>query len=456
MRTREGRGEKIHIITLGCSKNVVDSQHLARQIEANQLNVEYDQPLSDARTVIINTCGFIRDAKQESIDTILQAIRAREEGKLDRVFVMGCLSERYKKDLENEIPEVDRYFGVNDPEDIIQSLGLDYIKELIGERHLQQPNHFAYLKVSEGCDRHCAFCAIPLIRGKHHSQSIADLLHEAQNLASQGARELILIAQDLSSYGKDIYGKKELARLIEQLSGIDGIEWIRLHYAYPSGFPQEVIPLMRDNPKICRYLDIPFQHASDHMLQLMRRGSSRKTILQLIEKLRKEVPGIALRTSLLTGHPGETREDFKELMQFVREVRFERLGVFAYSHEDNTYGWKHYSDDIPEKTKQERVARLMEIQQGISREINESFLGKKIKVLIDRQEGDFLVGRSEFDSPEVDNEVLIRKGSRFNVQGSKVQGSKVQGSKLPDTIKPGSFVEVQITRVEDFDLYAEG
>jgi ribosomal protein S12 methylthiotransferase len=437
MQTKGKKPGKIHIVTLGCSKNVVDSQFLARQIEANNIQVEYDREKSAARTLIINTCGFIKDAKQESLDTILQAIRAREAGELDRVFVMGCLSERYKKDLQSEIPEVDQYFGVNDIDTIIKSLGLDYRKDLTGERTLSKPDHYAYLKVSEGCDRSCAFCAIPLIRGGHQSKSVAELVHEAEHLSSQGARELILIAQDLSSYGKDLDGKKQLGKLLEQLSGIAGIGWIRLHYAYPAGFPNDVIPMIRDNPKICRYLDIPFQHISDKMLKLMRRGSTKKSTLQLIEKLRRDIPGIALRTSLLTGHPGEDKEDFKELLKFVNEVRFERLGVFTYSHEEDTYGWKHYSDNVPEKTKQERASILMEVQREISRDINEGFVGKTLQVLVDREEGEYLVGRSEFDSPEVDNEVLIKSG-RGSIK-----------------IKPGMFAEVQISRAEDFDLFAE-
>lgn len=422
----------INIISLGCSKNLVDSELLAGQLRANHIKVLYDAPFTKARTVIINTCGFIRDAKQESIDTILRAIKAKEDGKIDRVFVIGCLSERYKTDLKKEIPDVDKYFGINNITDIIKCLGLTFRRDLIGERQLHTPGHFAYLKISEGCDRKCAFCAIPLIRGSHVSRTIPGLMDESNRLAAQGVKELILIAQDLSSFGIDLNGKQQLPLLLEKLCQIDGIEWIRLHYAYPAGFPKDVIRVMKDNPSICRYLDIPFQHISNKMLRLMHRGNTKSSTLKLIDYFRKEIPGIALRTTLMVGHPGETEKEFDELETFVREVRFDRLGVFAYSHEEGTFGGNNYTDDIPEQVKQERLSRIMTLQREISAEQNSKLIGKNLRVLIDRAEGEYFIGRTEYDSPEVDNEVLISSQKQ---------------------LKPGQFITACITGTEEYDLY---
>ncbi len=424
---------KINIVTLGCSKNLVDSENLMGQLNAGGVEVVHNSDDTDAGTVVINTCGFIHDAKEESVETILSFIRAKEAGLIDNVYVMGCLSERYKKDLEKEIKEVDRYFGVNDLDEIVKTLGVDYRKELIGERKLTTPKHYAYLKISEGCDRTCSFCSIPLIRGKHKSRPVEKLLKEAENLASKGVKELILIAQDLSYYGLDLYKKRKLTFLVNELSKINGIEWIRLHYTYPANFPTDILPVMAGNKKVCRYIDIPVQHINDGVLNRMRRASDAKSTIDLLHRFRKEVPGVAIRTTMLVGHPGEGEKEFEELKEFVKEFRFDRLGVFTYSHEEGTYGYEHFKDDVPEKIKQKRADEIMEIQQEISGELNKARQGKKYKVLIDRLEGEFYIGRTEFDSPEVDNEVLIPKD----------HGKLVLGN----------FYILEITDATEYDLF---
>lgn len=424
----------INLVTLGCSKNLVDSEKLMGQLTANHLEVVHNADDFSARTVVINTCGFIKDAKEESIDTILQFVDAREKGLIDHVFVMGCLSERYKTELRKEIPEVDRFFGVNDMVEIIAALGGDYKNKLLGERMISTPPHYAYLKIAEGCDRTCAFCAIPLIRGKHKSIPIENLVSEARMLADKGVKELILIAQDLTYYGLDIYKKQSLADLLRALVSIEGIEWIRLHYTYPASFPSEVIQVMRENDKICNYLDIPFQHISDPVLLKMRRGINSSQTYNLIQQFRNEIPNLTLRTTLMVGHPGEGEKEFQELIDFVKEIRFDRLGVFSYSEEEDTYSASNYSDSIPEKTKEERVFQIMEIQEEISRTINRDKQGKIFKIIIDRREGEFWIGRSEGDSPEVDNEVLIKSDK---------------------IITPGEFYRVRITSTDSFDLMGE-
>ncbi|RLD35757.1 MAG: 30S ribosomal protein S12 methylthiotransferase RimO [Bacteroidetes bacterium] len=426
---------KINIVTLGCSKNLVDSEKLMGQLIANGIEVVHDSDDTDAGTVVINTCGFIHDAKEESVETILNFIKAKEAGLIDNVYVMGCLSERYKKDLEKEILEVDRYFGVNDLEEIVQALGVDYRKELIGERQLTTPKHYAYLKISEGCDRTCSFCSIPMIRGKHKSLPIEELLNEAGILASKGVKELILIAQDLSYYGLDLYQEQKLSFLVNALSKIEGIEWIRLHYTYPANFPVEILPLMATNKKVCKYIDIPIQHINDGVLSKMRRASDAKNTIDLLRRFRKEVPGVAIRTTMLVGHPGEGEKGFEELKEFIKEFRFDRLGVFTYSHEEGTYGYQHFKDEVPESIKQQRADELMEIQQKISGELNKAKQGKEFRALIDRSEGDFYIGRTEFDSPEVDNEVLVPKD----------QGKLI----------PGNFYTVKITDATEYDLFGE-
>jgi len=425
---------KINLITLGCSKNIVDSEVLIKQLDAGNLIVEHDSETTDAQTVIINTCGFIRDAKEESIETILRYARAREKGEIQNLYVIGCLSERYKKELENEIPEVDRYFGVNDLEQIVKSLGTEYRKELLGERNLVTPGHYAYLKIAEGCDRKCAFCSIPFIRGKHISRTIESLLNETVYLAEQVVKELILISQDLSYYGLDIYRKQRLKDLIDKLSEVPGIEWIRLHYLFPANFPSDILPVIQNKENICNYLDIPFQHISDPVLKAMRRGISGKETYELINRIREEVPGIALRTTLLTGYPGENEKDFAKLKEFISEVRFDRLGVFTYSHEEDTYSFNNYKDNIPKEIKMQRAEEIMTIQEGISNKLNKEKTGNRYKVLIDRQEGDYFVGRTEFDSPEVDQEVLIKptKG-----------------------LRTGEFCNILITGYDNFDLYGK-
>lgn len=426
--------KKINIVTLGCSKNLVDSERLYKQLEANGYSVVHDSNDTSAKVVVINTCGFIGDAKEESIDTILSFAHAKEKGRIRHLFVMGCLSERYKKELQLEIPEVDEFFGVNNLEDIINAIGGDLKSDLLGERTITTPKHYAYLKISEGCNWGCSYCAIPLIRGKHVSVPIENLVTEAKSLAAKGVRELLVIAQDTTYYGLDIYGKRMLAELLNKLSEIEGIEWIRLHYAYPTYFPDDVIDVIRDNPKVCKYLDIPFQHISDKVLKKMRRGINCEETYALINKLKTEIPDIALRTTLLVGHPGETEAEFQQLVEFVKDVKFDRLGVFPYSEEENTYAAINFNDSVSEETKQERVEAIMQLQSEIALKKNQERVGKKMRVLIDRFEGDFYIARSQYDSPEVDQEVLIDADRDAII---------------------GEFYDVEITDAEEFDLFAK-
>jgi ribosomal protein S12 methylthiotransferase len=428
------KNKKINIITLGCSKNLVDSEKLLRQIRSGGFEITHNSEDLSAGTVIINTCGFINDAKEESVDTILKYVRARERGDINNLYVMGCLSERYMDDLKTEIPGVNRYFGVNNMNDILNELGLKYRDDLRYQREISGPGHYAYLKVSEGCDRSCSFCAIPAIRGKCVSRPLEELVSEARYLANAGVKELILIAQDLSYYGTDLYKTQKLPELVTDLLKIESFEWIRLHYLYPASFPMELIPIIRDNPRICRYIDIPVQHISDKMLGLMKRSHNRSKTLSVLHKLREEIPGSVIRTTLIAGHPGETEDDFNELMEFVREFRFDRLGVFAYSHEEDTFSYNNYKDEIPDEVKESRVSAIMNLQQGISAELNEKLAGKVFKVLIDRREGEFFAGRTEYDSPEVDQEVLIP--AEYD-------------------LKPGNFYQVLITQTTEFDLFGK-
>lgn len=426
------KNKKINIVTLGCSKNVVDSEKLLKQLSAGGYSVIYDSEDTSAGTVIINTCGFINDAKEESVDTILRFVKAREAGRINNLYVMGCLAERYVDALKHEIPEVKRYFGVNNMNDILNELGVTMRSDLLTDRTITGPGHYAYLKISEGCDRTCAFCAIPAIRGKYISRPLEELVKEAENLAGKGVKELILIAQDLSYYGLDLYKKQALPDLIKELIKIESIEWMRLHYLYPANFPMELIPLIRDNPKICRYIDIPIQHITDNMLGLMKRSHNRKETEFVLNKLRNEIPDAVIRTTLIAGHPGETEHDYTELKDFISAFRFDRLGVFAYSHEEDTYSYEKYKDEIPPDVKESRVAELMELQQNISAELNESLVGRTFKVIIDRREGEFFIGRTEYDSPEVDQEVLIP---------------------VEHNLIPGNFYNIKITKTGDFDLY---
>ncbi len=432
MKTKSSK-DTINIITLGCSKNLVDSEVLMRQIDANNLKVIHDSESFNAKTVVINTCGFIKDAKEESIDTILNFINAKETGKIDRVYVMGCLSERYKTDLEKEIPEVDKYFGSNDLESIVKTLGGDYKQDLIGERLTTTPDHYAYLKISEGCDRTCSFCAIPLMRGKHKSKSIETVVDEAKLLVKQGKHELMLIAQDLTYYGTDLYKKNRLADLLLHLSDIDGLEWVRLHYAYPANFPVEILKVIKERDNICNYLDMPLQHVSPEVLKKMRRGHTMGQIVDLMQKIKQEVPGIALRTTMMVGHPGEGEKEFEELKQFIQEVKFDRLGVFTYSEEENTFSARSFKDGIPDVVKELRKEEVMNIQAGISYDKNQQRIGNTYKTLIDRQEGNYFIGRTEYDSPEVDNEVIIEA----------------------DRLKTGKFYNVLINKAEEFDLFGK-
>lgn len=426
--------KKINIITLGCSKNVVDSEKLLAQLSSGGFSIMHNGADTDADTVIVNTCGFINDAKEESIDTILRLIKEQQKGHIENLYVMGCLAERYMDALKNEIPEVKRYFGVNNISYILDELGLKYRNELHNDRIITSPGHFEYLKVSEGCDRNCSFCAIPAIRGKCISRPLEDILGEARILAANGVKELILIAQDLSYYGLDLYKKQMLPELVLRLLEINDFEWIRLHYLYPANFPMELIPIIRNNPRICRYIDIPIQHISDKMLSMMRRSHNKSETIAILERLRKEIPGAAIRTTLIVGHPGETEAEYEELKEFIRQFRFDRLGVFAYSHEEGTYSFEKFNDEIPDEIKQERVSELMAIQQEISAELNAAKTGDTYKVLIDRREGEYFAGRTEFDSPEVDQEVLI-----------EARHKKI----------PGTFCQVLITDSTDFDLFGE-
>ncbi|GAB4005504.1 30S ribosomal protein S12 methylthiotransferase RimO [Spirosoma migulaei] len=433
MKTKGVRTNKINIVTLGCSKNLVDSEVLFTQLKGNGINVTHESKKDDANIVVINTCGFIDNAKEESINTILRYVDAKEAGIVDKVYVTGCLSHRYKDELEIEMPTVDAWFGTNELPRMLKTLRADYKHELVGERLLTTPAHYAYLKIAEGCDRPCSFCAIPLMRGGHVSRPMDELVAEAKSLARRGTKELILIAQDLTYYGLDLYKKRNLADLVNNLADVEGIDWIRLQYAYPSGFPMEVLDVMRQRPNVCNYLDMPLQTGSTELLKLMRRGITRERTEDLIHAIRDRVPGITLRTTLIVGHPGETEAMFGETYEFVERMRFDRMGVFTYSHEDDTHSFT-MPDDIPADIKQERADELMELQQGISQELNQQKVGQTYKVLFDRKEGGYFIGRTEADSPEVDNEVLI-----------------------PATqyVRLGDFANVRINRAEDFDLYGE-
>jgi ribosomal protein S12 methylthiotransferase len=431
MKTKSIKKNKVNVITLGCSKNLFDSEVLMAQLKANKFTVEHESESLDNNIVIVNTCGFIDNAKQESIDTIIACSEAKAEGKIQQLIVTGCLSHRYKDELKTEFPEVDNFFGTNELPKLLKTLKADYKHELIGERILTTPAHYAYFKIAEGCDRPCSFCAIPLMRGKHVSTPIEQLVENAKKLAAQGVKELILIAQDLTYYGLDLYGKRKLAYLLEKLCEIDGIEWIRLHYAYPSGFPLDVLDVMAKNEKVCNYIDIPLQHASDKMLKAMRRGITKEKTYELISTFRERVPDIAIRTTLITGFPNESISDFEELKKWVEEIKFDRLGVFPYSHEENTYAFT-MEDSVPEKEKIRRANEIMDIQQNISFELNQQKIGKKFKVLIDRKEGDYFVGRTQFDSPEVDNEVLVNAQNNY--------------------LRIGDFCKVEIIDAEAYDL----
>ena len=432
MRTKSTRKNKINVITLGCSKNVYDSEVLMGQLAANKMEVEHESEKEDANIVVINTCGFIDNAKEESINTILVQAKRKEAGMIDKLYVTGCLSERYKPDLERDIPNVDQYFGTTDLPKLLKILGADYKHELLGERLTTTPKHYAYLKIAEGCDRPCSFCAIPLMRGKHKSTPIEQLVIESKNLAKEGVKELILIAQDLTYYGLDIYKKRRLADLLTSLAKVEGIEWIRLHYAFPSGFPQDVLDIIRDNDKVCNYIDIPLQHINDDILQSMKRGTSYEKTVALLKDFRTKVPNMAIRTTLIVGYPGETEEKFQELKRWVQNTKFDRLGVFTYSHEENTSAF-NLADDVPEKTKKARVEEIMDLQTHISWELNQEKVGKTYKVLFDRKEGDCFIGRTEFDSPDVDNEVLVKAKDTY--------------------VRMGDFANVIIEKADHFDLY---
>jgi len=431
MRTKSLKKNKINVVTLGCSKNVYDSEVLMGQLKANGKEVVHEE---EGNIVVINTCGFINNAKEESVNTILEYVNKKQDGEVDKVFVTGCLSERYKPDLQKEIPDVDQYFGTTELPSLLKVLGADYKHELIGERLTTTPKNYAYLKIAEGCDRPCSFCAIPIMRGKHRSTPIEDIVIEAEKLAAKGVKELILIAQDLTYYGLDIYKKRNLAELLQALVKVKGIEWIRLHYAFPTGFPMDVLDVMKKEPKVCNYIDIPLQHISDSILKSMRRGTSKVKTTELLNEFRAAVPEMTIRTTLIVGYPGETEEHFQELRNWVKEMRFERLGCFTYSHEENTHAY-NLEDGIPEEVKQERANEIMEIQSQISWEMNQNKIGKEFKVVIDRKEGDYFVGRTEFDSPDVDNEVLIDATKTY--------------------LKTGEFTTVKITDAADFDLFGE-
>ena len=431
MRTKSIKKNKINVVTLGCSKNVYDSEVLMGQLKANNKEVVHED---EGNIVVINTCGFIANAKEESINTILDYVQKKQDGTVDKVFVTGCLSERYKPDLQKEIPDVDQYFGTTELPSLLKALEADYRHELIGERLTTTPKNYAYLKIAEGCDRPCSFCAIPLMRGKHKSTPIEELVIETEKLAANGVKEIILIAQDLTYYGLDIYKKRNLAELLKELIKVEGIDWIRLHYAFPTGFPLDVLEVMRNESKVCNYIDIPLQHISDSVLKSMKRGFGKEKINRLLKDFRERVPGMAIRTTLIVGYPGETEENFQELKQWVSDMRFERLGCFTYSHEENTTAYL-LEDDVPEEIKMQRANEIMEIQSQISWELNQEKIDKEFKVIIDRKEGNYFVGRTQFDSPDVDNEVLINAKKSY--------------------IRSGDFVTVKTISAEDFDLYAE-
>lgn len=430
MRTKTTKQNKINIITMGCSKNIYDSEVLMGQLKANGKEVTHEAEDDEGNIIVINTCGFIDNAKQESIDTILHYAGKKERGEVDKVFVTGCLSERYKPELQKEIPNIDKYFGTRELPKLLKALRADYKKELVGERLVTTPQHYAYLKISEGCDRPCSFCAIPLMRGGHKSTPVEDLVKEAQNLAAKGVRELILIAQDLTYYGLDIYKKRDLSRLLKELVKVEGIDWIRLHYLFPAGFPEDVLDVIREEPKVCNYIDIPLQHIADPVLKSMRRGTTMEKTNRILHLMRDKVPDMAIRTTLIVGYPGETQEDFDTLKKWVRDMRFERLGCFTYSHEENTHAYK-LEDDVPQEVKEQRAEEIMAVQQQISLELNAKMVGKQYRVLVDRKEGEFYVARTQYDSPDVDNEVLIEA----------------------EFLRVGDFVEVKITEATDYDLY---
>ena len=434
MKTKTLKKNKVNVVTLGCSKNTFDSEVLMAQLKANKFDVEHESTSDDAEIVIINTCGFIDNAKQESIDTIIQYVDAKADGFVDKVYVTGCLSERYREDLESEFPEVDAFFGTRELPRLLKTLKADYKHELVGERLLTTPSHYAYFKIAEGCDRPCSFCAIPIMRGKHISTPIEDLVKSAKSLAAKGVKELMLIAQDLTYYGLDIYKKRNLAELIEKLSEVEGIEWIRLHYAFPAGFPMDVLEVMKSKSNVCNYLDIPLQHGSTKILEAMRRGITREKTEELVAKIRETVPGISIRTTLIAGYPGETEEDFQEMYDFVERSRFDRLGIFTYSHEENTHA-HNSEDDVPSEVKQARADKIMELQSGISYDLNQLKIGQTFKVLFDRAEGDYFIGRTEFDSPDVDNEVLVKKSEGY--------------------IRIGDFANIEITSADHYDLFGK-
>jgi ribosomal protein S12 methylthiotransferase len=431
MKTKTLKQDKINIITLGCSKNIVDSEVLYSQLKANDFAVEHESKKDNANIIIINTCGFIDNAKQESIDTILTYAEAKQKGKIDKLYVTGCLSQRYKPDLEKEIPDVDEYFGTLHLPQLLKTLGADYKHELIGERLITTPSHYAYLKISEGCDRPCSFCAIPIMRGKHVSKSFEQIEAEVKGLVKNGTKEILIIAQDSTFYGLDNYGDRKLPELLKRISDIKGADWIRLHYAYPSQFPMEALDVIRERENICNYIDIPLQHISDNMLKTMRRGITKKRTIELVDEIRERVPGIAIRTTLIAGHPGETEQDFEELKEFVETSKLDRVGIFTYSHEEGTHAGA-LIDDVPQDLKEERAAIIMDIQQGISAEINQKKVGKTFKVLFDRKENGQFVGRTEFDSPEVDNEVMVNAKTNY--------------------VRIGDFADVLVTEATHFDL----
>jgi ribosomal protein S12 methylthiotransferase len=434
MKTKSLKQDKINIITLGCSKNIVDSEDLYSQLKGQGFHVSHESTQDDANIVVINTCGFIDNAKEESINTIIRWAEAKKAGEIDKLYVTGCLSQRYMPELKKDIPEVDKFFGTTHLPQLLKTLGADYKHELIGERLLTTPSHFAYLKISEGCDRPCSFCAIPIMRGKHVSKPFEQIETEVKGLVKNGTKEILLIAQDSTFYGLDLYGERKLAELMQRISDINGVEWIRLHYAYPSQFPLDVLPVMAQRSNICKYIDIPLQHASDNMLKIMRRGITARRTQELVDTIREKVPGIAIRTTLIAGHPGETEQDFEDLYRFVEHNRFDRLGIFTYSHEEGTHAFS-LEDNVPDEIKRERAAAIMELQQGISEEINQQKVGNTYKVLIDRKEAGYYVGRTEFDSPEVDNEVLLDAANNY--------------------CRIGDFVNATIIKAEAFDLFGE-